>query len=329
MQDGPGPPCKGSPSPVGGVRGAECIYPVIFGMVKINRHTVLGFLAILLWSTSIALARSIAEEVGPLTAGAAVYLTGGSILAGNLLCRDHAVARLLQLPRLYLFGCGALFLIYTTALYLGLGLALDRRQAIEIGLVNYLWPTLTIVFSLIILSKRATVLLIPGTVSALCGIVLVLTQQTELSWVSFFTNLSSNPAAYGLGLVAALTWGLYSTLTRLWGSDDGGGVPLFIPVTGVALLLLCLSRGEGGSWSLPVVVEVGVLGLSTALAYLFWDNAMRRGDMILVASGSYFTPLLSTVVSCIYLQVMPGISLWIGCLLIVGGSFLSWYAIEE
>ena len=298
-------------------------------MVHINRHTVLGFLAILLWSTSIALARSIAEAVGPLTAGAAVYLTGGVILAGHLVCRDHAVARLLRLPRLYLFGCGALFLIYTTALYLGLGLALDRGQAIEIGLVNYLWPTLTILFSLIILSKRASVLLLPGTVSALCGVVFVLTQQTDISWSSFFTNLSSNPVAYGLGLVAALTWGLYSTLARLWGSDDGSGAPLFVLVTGVALLLLCLFRGEGGSWSPRVVVEVGVLGLSTALAYLFWDSAMRRGDMILVASGSYGIPFLSTVVSCIYLQVTPGISLWVGCLLIVGGSFLSWYAIEE
>jgi len=301
----------------------------MLSMVHINRHTVLGFLAILLWSTSIALARSIAEALGPLTAGAAVYLTGGVILAGHLVCRDHAVARLLQLPRLYLFGCGALFLIYTTALYLGLGLALDRGQAIEIGLVNYLWPTLTILFSLIILSKRASVLLLPGTVSALCGVVFVLTQQTDISWSSFFTNLSSNPVAYGLGLVAALTWGLYSTLARLWGSDDGSGVPLFVLVTGVALLLLCLFRGEGGSWSPRVVVEVGVLGLSTALAYLFWDSAMRRGDMILVASGSYGIPFLSTVVSCIYLQVTPGISLWVGCLLIVGGSFLSWYAIEE
>lgn len=305
------------------------LYPMSMKLLDIHRHTVLGFLAILLWSTTVALARSISEQVGPLTAGAAVYLTGGSILACNTVLRTRSVAGLVRAPRLYLFGCGALFLIYTTVLFLGLGLALSRQQTLEIGLVNYLWPTLTILFSLIILSKRASMLLIPGTVSALCGIVLVLTQQTGISWASFFSNLSSNPAAYGLGLVAALSWGLYSNLARLWGSGHGGGVPLFVLGTGVVLLLLCLFRGEGGSWSVHAVLETGVLGLSTALAYLFWDSAMRKGDLILVASGSYFTPLLSTVVSCIYLQVVPGMSLWFGCLLIVAGSFLSWYAIRQ
>ena len=302
---------------------------MIFRTLDINRNTVLGFCAILLWSTTVALARSISEQVGPLTAGASVYLTGGFILACKLIFRDGSVERLIKLPRAYLFGCGALFLIYTTTLFLALGLALDRQQTLEIGLVNYLWPTLTILFSLVILSKRASFLLIPGTLVAFFGIVLVLTQGTSISWGSFSSNVLGNPVAYGLGLIAAVSWGLYSNLTRRWaGSENTGAVPLFVMVTGLMLLFFCLLHPEEGAWNVRVVTEVALLGLSTALAYLFWDIAMRKGDIVLVASCSYFTPLLSTVVSCIYLQVMPGISLWVGCLLIIAGSFLSWRSIK-
>lgn len=296
---------------------------------KISRETVLGLCAILLWSTTVALVRSISEQVGPLTAGAAVYLTGGLILVCTVMFRNRSIHRLMRLPRLYLFWCGTLFLVYTIALFLGLGLALNRQQTLEVGLVNYLWPAFTILFSPVILLKRWSLLLIPGTLIAFSGIILVLTQGEKISWFSFYANLSSNPAAYVCGLVAALSWGLYSNLSRLWGgSDNTGGVPLFVMVTGLALSILCLFHGEDGSWETRTVAEVALLGLSTALAYLFWDVAMRKGDIILVAACSYFTPFLSTVVGCIYLQVMPGINLWIGCVLIVAGSCLSWRAIE-
>jgi drug/metabolite transporter (DMT)-like permease len=55
---------------------------------------------------------------------------------------------------------------------------------------------------------------------------------------------------------------------------------------------------------------------------------MREGDVVLVASCSYLTPFLSTVVSCLYLRVLPGRSLWFGCLLIIAGSFWSWRSVR-
>jgi drug/metabolite transporter (DMT)-like permease len=56
---------------------------------------------------------------------------------------------------------------------------------------------------------------------------------------------------------------------------------------------------------------------------------MREGNLLFVAACSYFTPLLSTFVSCLYLQVTPGWRLWIGCLAIVGGSLLTWLSLSD
>jgi len=298
--------------------------------LRVDRNTLLGVAAILLWSATVALARSISERVGPLTAGAAVYLGGSALLAGNLLMRRRSLTVLRQLPARYLFGCGALFVLYTLSLFLGLGLAASRRQAIEVALLNYLWPALTILFSLWLLGKRANLGLIPGTLLALAGVFLVLTQGAAVSWHSFSANVLSNPAAYALGALAAVTWALYSNLTRRWGrSDSEGAVLLFTLGTGLAFLLMGRLHPEAGAWGARVVAEVACLALATAAAYVFWDIAMREGDVVLVASCSYLTPFFSTVVSCLYLRVWPAFSLWLGCLLIIAGSFLSWRSIRE
>jgi drug/metabolite transporter (DMT)-like permease len=295
-----------------------------------NPNTILGIIAIVLWSATVALARSISERVGPLTAGAAVYLTAGGLLGLHLFWREGSFRALGRLPRRYVLGCGGLFVLYTLALFLALGLAADRGQAIEVGLLNYLWPTLTILFALILLGQRASLGLIPGTLLALCGVFLVLTQGAAVTWTSFATNLRANPAAYGLGGLAAVAWSLYSNLTRRWGSADGrGAVLVFTLATGMAFFAGRLFRPESGTWDVRVAVEMAVLALSTALAYVYWDLAMRAGDVVLVASCSYVTPFLSTVVSCLYLQVRPGLSLWVGCALIIAGSFLSWKSIRS
>ena len=297
--------------------------------LKLDQNTLLGFFAILLWSSTVALARSISEALGPLTAGSAVYLTAGVFLSGFSFWKERSFKTLQTLPRKYVFGCGALFLIYTTALFLALGLAANRSQTIEVGLLNYLWPAFTILFSLSILGNKATGWLILGTLLALSGVFLVLTHETAVSWASLSANLSSNPISYGLGFLAAVSWGLYSNLARRWGNPkSSGAVQLFTLGSGIAFLLISFFWPETSVWSLRTAIEVASLGLATALAYVFWDISMRAGNMVLVAASSYLTPLFSTIVSCLYLGVRPGLALWLGCAIIIAGSFLSWLSIH-
>ena len=296
--------------------------------LRIDRPTLYGFFAILLWGTTVSLARSLSEQIGSLTAASAVYLTGGALCLVNLFSSKNRVGQLKQLSRRYVIGCGVLFVLYMLALFLAIGRAANRSQALEVGLVNYLWPAFTILLSLCLLAKRARFWLVPGTLVALFGIFLVLAQGDSVSWASFSTNVSSNPMAYSLALVAAVSWGLYSNLTRRWaGPVSSGAVTLFIPVTGIVLLMLRLLTREQGSWQLRTIIEVAFMGTATAVAYALWDMAMRKGDVVLIAAGSYFTPLFSMLISSVYLNVSTGRNLWLGCLLIVVGSLVSWASV--
>lgn len=296
---------------------------------KFDLNTLAGFAAILLWSTTIAFVRSLSEQVGGLTTAAAVYLIGGLFCLLRLGVRGDATRMFRRLPLRYLFGCGALFVFYMLALYLAVGMAKSRQQVLEVGLMNYLWPALTIVFSLFLLNKKAGLLLFPGALLAVAGIFFVIGQEVSISWTSLAGNFAGNPLAYSLGLLAAIFWALYSNLTRRWAESSGGGVELFIPATGVFLLAFRLLNPEPSSWTIRAGLEAVFLGIVTVVAYILWDRAMRKGDVVLVAAFSYLTPLFSTIVSCLYLGISAGISLWIGCIMIMAGSILSWISISD
>jgi drug/metabolite transporter (DMT)-like permease len=296
---------------------------------KIDGNTLSGFAAILLWSTTIAFVRSLSEQIGSLATAAFVYLIGGSLCLIGVIWQGNPLKKIRKLSFRYLFGCGLLFLLYMLVIYLAVGMARNRQQVLEVGLLNYLWPTLTLVFSIFILNKRAQWLLLPGTLLALAGVALVIGQEVSISWTSFSRNLGNNPLAYFLALIAAGSWALYSNFTRRWAGDTGGGVEVFIPATGIVLFILSIFNPEPGSWSYRTVFEVVFLGFVTVIAYILWDRSMRKGDVVLVAAFSYLTPLFSTLVSCLYLGIQASLSLWIGCALIVAGSILSWISFSD
>ena len=219
--------------------------------------TAAGISAIFLWSTTVALARSTAEQLGPLTAGLSVYFVAGLVLTIYRIGKDRSLRPKKTLSRKYVFGCGALFVLYTIAFFLALGLAKGRIQTVEIGLVNYLWPALTLLFSLFLLGNRGGVGLIPGTVFALSGVFVVVTQSAPVSWGAFLANLLDNPAAYGLGFFAAVTWGLYSNLARRWGSpQSGGAVHMFVVASGIAFAIMRVFIPEEGMWSVRTAADV-------------------------------------------------------------------------
>jgi drug/metabolite transporter (DMT)-like permease len=296
----------------------------------IRPATAEGFAAILLWSTTIAFTRSLAGQLGPMTAAAAVYSVSGVAAIIVFALRRERIKEIRKLPRLYLVVCGALFISYMALLFWAVGFADDRQQVLEVGLLNYLWPVLTLIFTVVLLKKRARPTLYPALLLTIAGIFLVLTQGRSVTWQSFSSNLLQNPGAYTMAFAAAVIWSLYSVLTRkLAGGRSSGAVMLFLPVTAIVFLIACFFFDEPRQWSTRAWLETVFLGLATFLAYSLWDNAMRKGDIVLVASASYLTPLFSTIVSCIYLAISPDPLLWVGCGLLIAGSVISGFSVID
>lgn len=284
----------------------------------------MGVLSIVLWSTTIALSRSLTEQLGTLSAAASIYLLGGAVGCAYLLLGHGRMAALRSLPFGYLLVCGVLFVGYTVCLYLAVGLASGRQQVIEVGIINYLWPSLTLALSVPILHHKPRRALPLGLATATAGVTLAMLQGGAFRWSVLIENLTENCLPYLAALVGAVLWGLYSNLSRRLGGRAGGGaVPVFVLASGVLLAAMRLARPETSHVSARAIAELIFLSAGPCLAaYVCWDIAMRRGRIVLVASLSYLIPLLSTIITCAYLGVAMGLGIWLACFLVIGGAWL-------
>lgn len=291
-----------------------------------SKATIQGFAAVILWSVTVAFVRSISEQLGPLTGAAATYSASGAV-GFLILCFKGNISEIFRKSEIkYLLVCGTLFVLYMLFFFLAIGKATTRTQVLEAGLLNYLWPVLTLSGSVIFNNKKFKWFLVPSILIAVAGTFIVLTTSSG-NGLEF--KISEAPLVYIFSLAGAVSWAAYSILAgKLAGNSNINPVPLFLTVTGIVIFILSINSAESSSWSAGVLVEITILGIATLAGYELWDRAMRKGNVTAVAAFSYLTPLFSTLFSAVYLSVIPGAFLLSGCVLLVMGSVLSWKAVK-
>ena len=198
--------------------------------MKSSRHaTLIGLLAVLLWSSIVGLIRGVSENLGA-TGGAAMIYT----VASALLLVTVGFNRVRDFPKRYLVWGSVLFVSYELCLALSIGYANTSRQAIEVGMVNYLWPALTLVFAITFNHQKSNLLIVPGFLLAIAGICWVLGGEQGLDFPGMRENIRDNPLSYGLALAGALIWATYCTVTPRIAAGKNG-VTLFFMLTASAL----------------------------------------------------------------------------------------------
>ena len=292
-----------------------------------DKATLIGLLAVLCWSCTIGLMRAVAEPLGAVGGAAALYTTAAVCIAVARRRKGwREVARWREMHPVYLWGCGALFVIYEVCLSVAVGLAHDRAQAMEIGVINYLWPSLTIALAVLCRQQLARWWLWPGLLICLWGLARVLGGD-HFSLPTLWTHAPGNPPAYGLASAAALLWPTYSLLARRYGAGFNA-VGLF--VTGTVLVLWLqwfrLDAAPAMQWSWTAGGQLFMAGALTALSYSCWEHGIQHGTLAVLAAASYFTPVLSALMASLLLQVLPGWSFWQGVALVTLGSLICWWA---
>lgn len=291
--------------------------------------TVLGLAAIVLWSTTIAASRGMAERLGVFTGAAVAYAIAGMAGCAVLAGRGRLGSVLRTTDRRYFWGCGGLMVLYTVLLYSAVGWAETHAQIIAVTVANYLWPSLTLLFSVPILgwSARRGMLGI-GSAAAMAGVALALEAAPSLPSGALSARSLLVVAA---ALAAAVTWGLYSTLSRRWASSDSSGaMPIFLLASSLALGGLRLLTHEQSTWNWRGIGESFYVAIGpTWLAYTGWDVAVRRGNLRLVAPASYLTPLFSVWMSSLYLDVPLQSRQWLAGVLVVTGAVICQRSVRE
>ncbi|MBB3809929.1 aromatic amino acid DMT transporter YddG [Pseudochelatococcus contaminans] len=286
-----------------------------------TRATLIGLIAILLWSSIVGLIRIVSESFGA-TGGAALIYTVGSIL----LVFTVGFPKLSEFPRRYLFWGSILFVAYELCLSLSLGYANNSQQAIEIGMVNYLWPTFIIIAAILFNGQKANILIFPGVILSLLGIAWVLGGDKGIDPLILMENVKDNPLSYGLAFSGAVIWAAYSIVTARMASGKNG-VTLFFMLTALALWVKYSIDGVNTlEFSYHALMMLALAGGAMGFGYAAWNVGILHGNVTILAGVSYFTPVLSAALAALVLNTPLSLSFWQGAGMVCVGSVICWLA---
>ena len=294
-------------------------------MTKQTKATAIGFCAILLWSSIVGLIKEVSHSFGA-TAGAALIYTVASIF----LLFTMKWVPLSKFPKKYLIFGGLLMVSYELCLALSIGYSTNSRQAIEVGMINYLWPTFAMVGTILFTHKKANWLIVPGIILSMLGIIWVLGGEQDLDISQMTANIKTNPLSYGLAFIGALLWAAYCIVTvRI--ANGVNGITLFFMMVAAALWIkyLIVSDTGGMEINLSSVVYLLLAACAMGFGYAAWNIGILEGNVTILAGASYFIPVLSSALSSVLLSTALGLSFWQGAVMVCAGSILCWLATRE
>jgi len=292
--------------------------------LKQHKHTLFGVAAILLWSCLLGLIRTVTEQFSPI-GGAALIYTVSSVF----LMLVMGVPKFKHFSLRYVLIGGALFVSYEICLALALGMANDRHQALEMAVINYLWPALTVLFAVFLSRKPVHILVYPSVALAFVGVAWTITGDSGFSVMQISANIATNPLTYSMAFGGAIIWAVYCNITKQLANGQNA-IILFFMATAIALWIKYFLSSESTLvFTVPATLNLALTGVVMGSGYALWNVAILRGNMVLLATLSYFTPVISTLLSSLILGVALGLSFWQGVIMVTMGSLICWWATRE
>jgi drug/metabolite transporter (DMT)-like permease len=278
--------------------------------MTIRTATLIGFSAVLLWST-LALFTAMSGRVPPFQLVGLTFLIGGLLILGVAAARGQ-LARIRPTPASLALGICGLF--GDTALYYA---AVKTAPPAEANLIHYLWPLLIVLFAA----------LLPGAglkprhlVGALIGLV-----ATALLVSGGIRGGSGFVPGHLLAALGALIWAGYSVASRRFAAIPSESLSVTMLVC-AGLAFACHAAFEPTLWVPSMTEWIGIFGLglgSIGLAFVVWDIGMKQGDVALLGVASYAAPVLSTLILVLFGYAQPGWLLAASCALIVIGALVA------
>ncbi|MDB9695276.1 EamA family transporter, partial [Acinetobacter nosocomialis] len=247
-----------------------------------NLATLIGLSAILMWASMVGFVKHITTVIGPDVGITLIYS-----LSALLLLIIFRVPNFKLISKKYLILGAILFIAYELCFSFALAYSKTAQQAIEVSIVNYLWPSLTVLAFVIFKELKFNIFIILG---------LIISSRV-------IDNFYSKPLSYILAFIGAIIWALYWVLTKKIGKGQN---PISIFFIGVALTLWLklFFSGQAVLPTLDLNTTLSLIFASTAigLGYAAWNIGIIHGNTTMLVVASYFTPIISSLLAMLVLQ---------------------------
>ncbi len=289
-----------------------------------TKATFIGLIAIVLWSFIVALIRVVSESFGTVGGAALMYTVASVFLLFSV-----GFPTIRHFPKKYLFIGAVLFVAYEICLALSIGYAHNGRQAIEVGMINYLWPTLTIIASILFNQQKTTWLVIPGFIISMVGITWVLGDESGLNIYLMFANIQENPLSYILAFVGAIIWSAYCVVTAKY-AEGKNGITLFFILVAATLWIQYVFVGTNEfNFTLKSTLYLLLAASALGFGYAAWNVGILHGNVMVLATASYFIPIFSAFFAAMVLNATLSLGFWQGVIMICVGSLCCFIATRK
>lgn len=271
--------------------------------------TLSGLIAIALWSLFGVLFIYV-KALPPFEILTIVFILGYAAFTAVQMARNEDIKSYWCQPvKYYLFwlsGAG----LYTILIYT----AFKFAPIFEANILNYLWPILLVVFSAMIARVRLPLYRIAGLLMGFIGAALMfLPERSGFAFGNFGWG-------HLLAAAAGVCWALYSAFTRKYLFPVGFQAPVFLIFAGICLVIHLIFEQtvmpNAMQWTFLLLLSV------SRISYVLWDYGMKHGNVTLLASVSYFLPLISSVLLMVFGEKPGQPEIALSAVLVIAGCLI-------
>ena len=241
---------------------------------------------------------------------ASIFLLIVNILKGNLKeLKNYKAKDYIQITGIGLLGT----FLYNMFLYLGI----NKMQASQAFIINYLWPITTIIFACIILKEKLTFRKIFAVFLSFMGVIIV-TSNGNLLNIQKDTLLG---ALYCI--LAAISYGLFSVLNKQKNYNKFLSMMLYYFTSFIVSVVYTLV--VKGWFTIEAQQLIGLIWIgvfTSATAFTCWAIALLKGETAKISNLAYITPFLSLIWIRLILKEEISIYAIIGLVFIVSGIII-------
>ncbi|MFW3145339.1 MAG: DMT family transporter [Thermoplasmatota archaeon] len=282
-----------------------------------NKAYILGLLAVVIWSTVASVFKLTLEHTEPVS----MVFIASVVSSGVLFAALAASGKLRKLSALSIRDIWSnifLGILNPFLYYIVLFSTYDILKAQEAQALNYTWPIMLTLLSMIFLKQRITRVQIAAVLLSFIG-VLVITSKG-----SFFMGTSIAPLGIFLGLLSAAIWASYWTVGVSSKTDPMARLFLNFLSGSVVIGILVLIRGGiqiDGMKGLLGSAYIGIFEMG--LTFIIWMGALKlSSDTSKISNLIYLSPFISLVLISILVGEDILLTTVVGLVLIVLGIIL-------
>lgn len=273
--------------------------------------TLIGFFALLIWSTGALAAIKICQLPSLEVLTITFFITFITTCLKLTITKRWSV---IYSQPWYIWAAGVMGICMQQLAYIS---AFKNAPAVQADIIILLWPVLVILFSGLLRTEN----LKPQHLFS-CGLGLlsvVLLNCTEEGFVLF----SSWQLGYSYALICAVLWSVYTIFTRQFPKVPIEMIGMYYGVGSIFVLIGHLAFEDFVMPDLSQALTLIYLGTFVAGgAYFCWDYGIKNGNLKLLATISYGNSIISLVLLALFSQTqLPKNVLWSCFLVVIAGVF--------